>query len=40
MKWGIVRTCVHVRVRVRVCACASFSIVDSAFGSVGIELRN
>ena len=35
MKWGIVRACVCVCVRV--CVCASFSIVDSAFGSVGIE---
>lgn len=31
MKWGIVRACV------RVCVCASFSIVESTFGSVGIK---
>jgi hypothetical protein len=31
VKWGIVRACV------RVCVCASFSIVDSTFGSVGIK---
>lgn len=31
---------VGYRTRVCACVCASFSIVDSTFGSVGIKLRN